>query len=92
MGVGQFLENPALELHAKGQVLAGNDDWGSATRSPLIASATALTGAFELADGSRDAALLVQLAPGEYTVHVSGADGGTGIAIVEVYDVPDVPL
>jgi hypothetical protein len=45
-------------------------------------------GAFALTPGSRDAALLTTLAPGSYTVQVSGADGGTGEALVEIYEVP----
>jgi hypothetical protein len=34
-----------------------------------------------------DSALLVTLPPGAYTTEISGADGGTGIALVEVYQV-----
>lgn len=43
--------------------------------------------AFALTTGSRDAALLVTLPPGEYTAQVSGSDDGTGVALVEVYEV-----
>jgi hypothetical protein len=45
-------------------------------------------GAFALATQSRDAAVLATLPPGSYTVQVSGASGGTGVALVEVYEVP----
>jgi hypothetical protein len=46
-------------------------------------------GAFVLAgNSSKDAALLVTLAPGNYTVQVRGADGTNGVALVEVYEVP----
>ena len=37
---------------------------------------------------SKDAVLLVTLQPGAYTVIASGVNGGTGVALVEVYDVP----
>ena len=43
-------------------------------------------GAFGLAGGSRDAALVVSLQPNSYTAQVSGVNGGTGIALVELYD------
>jgi hypothetical protein len=45
-------------------------------------------GAFPLGAASKDAALVVTLPPGSYTVHVSGVGGSTGVALVEVYLVP----
>ena len=45
----------------------------------------ASVGAFELPVASRDAALVVLLAPGSYTAQVGGTGG---IALVEVYEVP----
>jgi len=53
-----------------------------------LASTFGAVGAFGLDAGSRDAALLADLAPGSYTVWVRGADGGTGEALVELYEVP----
>jgi hypothetical protein len=44
-------------------------------------------GAFALAAGSRDAALVLNLEPGAYTVQVKGKGTATGVAIVEVYEV-----
>ena len=38
------------------------------------------------AAGSRDAALVATLVPGNYSVQVSGVGGTTGIALVEVYE------
>ena len=35
-----------------------------------------------------DAVLLVTLAPGGYTAQVSGVANTTGVALVEIYDVP----
>ena len=46
------------------------------------------TGAIAHTDLSRDAALVITLPPGAYTAQVSGADGGTGQAIVEIYELP----
>ena len=38
--------------------------------------------------GSADSAMVLTLPPGAYTVEVSGADGGSGVALVEIYEVP----
>ena len=45
-------------------------------------------GAYAFKGGSKDAALVVTLQPGVYTAQVSGANGGTGDGVVEVYEVP----
>lgn len=87
------LADPTITLtNAAGTfTFATNNDWGTPT-APGNADATALAAAFAQAGafafplGSRDAALLVDLAPGNYTIQVTGAGGTTGNAIVEVYD------
>jgi hypothetical protein len=66
--------------------VAENDDWGGTqdlkdTRQAVGAQP------FD-SDDSKDAALAITLVPGIYTAQVSGADGGTGVALVEVYEVP----
>jgi hypothetical protein len=88
-GVSGVLADPKLRLFQGEQVIYENDNWSqsSGTLAGEIAAAAAATGAFALTAGSRDAALLVTLQPGTYTAHVSGADGGTGVALVEVYEV-----
>ena len=53
---------------------------------PVQEDAAAQVGAFALTAGSKDAALLVTLQPGAYTVVVSGVGGTAGVALVEVYD------
>jgi hypothetical protein len=45
-------------------------------------------GAFALPANAADAAILINLAPGAYTAQVSGVGGTTGVALVEVYEVP----
>lgn len=37
---------------------------------------------------SRDAMLLITLAPGSYPAQISGVDNTTGVAAVEVYEMP----
>ena len=45
-------------------------------------------GAFPLAAGSKDAAILISLPPGSYSAQVIGVNSTTGIALVEIYEVP----
>ena len=52
------------------------------------AAAAVRVGAFALPDGSKDCALLLYLAPGSYTAQISGVANTTGVALVEVYEVP----
>jgi sugar lactone lactonase YvrE len=66
-------------------LLASNDNWGGT--ADLKAAFTA-TNAFGLPDNSKDAAVLLTLAPGGYTVQVTASTGSTGVALIEVYEVP----
>jgi hypothetical protein len=89
LGVPGVLADPVLTLSAQstGQVLRTNDNWGTGDEAPVIASAASAAGAFPFPAGSRDAAMIVMLPPGAYTVQLAGVGGGTGVGIVEVYDV-----
>lgn len=82
------LPDPRLTIFTGSKAIAENEDWGSGANAAdeLVAAASA-TGAFSLVAGSKDAALLITLAPGAYTAHVTSASG-TGIALVEVYELP----
>jgi hypothetical protein len=75
------LANPILELHdASGAVIATNDDWQTnSNKQEIIDTGIAPTDPLE-------SALLFNLDPGAYTAIVSGASNGTGIALVEAYD------
>lgn len=88
MGVAGSLANPMIELHDLkiNQIIATNRIWGSNTNSLAIASAGARLGGFPLNTGSNDSALLTTLPTGLYTANVSGMDGSTGVALVELYD------
>ena len=86
LGVPSPLADPQLEVFSATTPpvrLADND-----THSPSLAPIAARVGAFALPSGSADAALLIDLPAGGYTVQVSGADGGTGAALIEVYELP----
>ena len=50
-----------------------------------------LTGAFALASGSADSALVLTLPVGSYTVQVSGAGSTSGVALAEVYELNAPP-
>ncbi|MBL9202099.1 MAG: N-acetylmuramoyl-L-alanine amidase [Opitutaceae bacterium] len=83
-GVTGVLADPRLEVRDGAARIAENDNW-EASLAPVFAQA----GAFALAPGSRDAAVVLTLAAGRsYTVQVAGAGGATGEALVEVYEVP----
>lgn len=92
-GVTDFVADPVLRIHNGTAVVAENDDWETprtsltpAASPAEIAAAAAAAGAFALAPGARDAATVLTLPPGAYTASVSGAAGGTGTGLVEVYD------
>jgi protocatechuate 3,4-dioxygenase beta subunit len=82
-GVTGVLTDPKLEIfNAAGTVVSSNDDWASALAATFTQAA-----AFALNTGSKDAALVVTLPAGaSYTAVVSGVNGATGEAMVEIYD------
>jgi len=83
---GGALADPQLKIYdTNGNVVGANDDWGG---SAALGAAFTSVGAFPLPAGSKDAAVLVTLGPGIYTVQVSGVNSTTGVAMVEVYEVP----
>ena len=86
-GVGGTVTDPQLALFNSSSTKIGeNDNWGG---TAALTAAFTSVGAFQLSSPtSRDAALLVTLAPGNYTVQVTGVGGTTGVALVEVYEVP----
>jgi hypothetical protein len=54
-----------------------------------VAHVAASVGAFSWGSSSTaDSALLVTLPPGAYSAEISGVAGDTGIALVEIYEVP----
>jgi hypothetical protein len=86
LGVPGVLADPKIELFTAAAVplqIGGNDNYASSL-APVFAS----VGSFALVPGGKDAAFTVSLPAGGYTVQVSGADGGTGTAIVEIYELP----
>ena len=82
-GVSNPLANPTLMLvrSSDRSVIATNDDWQNGSSSTEIGFS-----------GLRppdllEAAIYANLPPGAYTAIVSGAGGGTGVAVIAVYEI-----
>ena len=87
LGVSGVMTDPMIVLtDASGAYVAHNNNWGDAANPSDIALTATRLGALSLAATSKDAALIVTLAPGTYTATVSAADGVAGIVLVEVYE------
>jgi hypothetical protein len=90
-GVADALQRPQLSIYQGGQLIARNSGWsgGTARGADDMATAFDRAGAFRLVDeASRDAALVLPLAPGAYTVEVKSGDHTPGATLLEVYDLP----
>ncbi len=86
LGINGTAADPLVEVYRGSARLAGNDNWEG---DPAIAAAAVRVGAFRIGDaGSKDAALMLALDPGSYTVHVRCADGDSGMVLLEVYTLP----
>ena len=80
-GIINALQDPVLELHnGTGAVLTTNDDWKVPQQAAIEAAGLAPT-------DDREAAILLSLQPGSYTVIESGKNGTSGVGLIEVYDV-----
>ncbi len=80
-GVSPPLADPQVQLFQGSTLLVQNNDWQSASNASDI-TATSIP-----PNDPKEAAILVRLEPGNYTTVVSGADNGTGISLVEVYEI-----
>ena len=79
------MADPQLTLFSGQTVIGSNDNWGG---TPELTAAFTQVGAFGLPAASKDAAVLATLQRGSYTVEAKGVGGTTGVAILEVYEVP----
>lgn len=77
-GVGVTLQDPMLELHHGSATIAFNDNW-RANQAEVEATGIPPTNDFE-------SAIVTTLAPGAYTAVLKGTNDGTGVGVVEVYD------
>jgi len=83
LGLSPVLADPTLELYdGNGALLISNDNWQD--DSVPAAELTAL--GLAPADAA-ESGIHVSLAPGAFTVILAGKNGGTGIGLVEIYNV-----
>jgi len=79
LGMPGTLSDPVLELRdSAGALIGSNDNWRTDHEAEILATGMAPSNDLE-------SALLQQLAPGQYTAIMSGANAGTGIGLVEAY-------
>lgn len=78
-GVTGALVDPTLELHYPDGSVVTNDNWRDTQEAEIVASTIPPTNNLE-------SAIVETLAPGAYTAIVRGKNGGTGVGLVEVYD------
>jgi hypothetical protein len=81
-GLSNVLANPTLELHdSNGTTLVSNDNWGDDAASAAALSANGLA-----LQNSLESGIFTNLVPGAYTAILAGKNGGTGIGLIEVYN------
>lgn len=91
-GITGFLAEPVIQIYdSTGKPYT--DDYAYAAvvgggKEAAIAAATEKTGAFPFIAGSKDAVDLRPFPPGAYSIHVTSKNGSTGLALVELYEVP----
>lgn len=76
------LADPVLELHKPDGSVVLNDNWKDSQQAEI--EATGLAPGNDL-----ESAILATLSPGLYTAIVRGNNDGTGLGLVEVYDLDD---
>ena len=87
-GVQGVLADPVLTVFAGAERVADNDQWAAGGAGPAVVAASRSVGAFALREGSEDAALILTVKPGAYTVELRGKARGEGVALLEIYELP----
>lgn len=85
-GVTEALPDPWLQLFSGSQLIRENRGWGGEEQ---LAGISRSVDAFPFMSAySQDAALLVTLPPGDYTLQVRSRSSAAGVVLAEVYEVP----
>lgn len=79
LGVQGALADPILELHFSDGSVVSNDNWRATQEQEIIDTTIPPTSDLE-------SAIVATLDPGNYTAIVRGKNNGTGVALVEAYD------
>jgi hypothetical protein len=79
-GIAGALVDPTLELHdGNGISIAFNDNWKDAQQAEIAAT--------KIPPGDdRESAIVASLPPGPYTAILASRGGGTGVGVIEVYN------
>jgi hypothetical protein len=85
-GLTGLLADPKIDVMSGTTTIASNNDWTETASFSQVSSTSPTVGAFPLNPGSKDAAIVLQLSPGQYTVQISGAGTSAGTVLVEIYD------
>ena len=97
-GVTGVVADPVLRIYQGSNLVAQNDNWEtplpvtaarSAASGAQVSAAAGRVGAFGFPAGSKDAAVVIVLAPGSYTAEVTGANGTSGSGLLEIYQIPN---
>jgi hypothetical protein len=82
-GLSPVLANPTLELRdSNGVLLIGNDNWQDDPAQAAQLSAHGLA-----PQDANESGIFASLPPGAFTAILAGKKGGTGIGLVEIYNV-----
>jgi hypothetical protein len=79
VGVTNPLQDPVLELHDSTGAVTVNDNWRSSQETEIQQTGLAPS-------DNRESAIIATLPPGNSTAVIKGSANGTGIGVVEVYD------
>ena len=83
-GITNPLADPTLELRdTNGALVIADDNWQDNSSQATQISSSGLA-----PSNSLESAIAISLLPGTYTAIVAGKNGGTGIGLVEVYNIP----
>ena len=82
LDVNTLLSDPTMTLFSGATPIYSNDDW----QTQDAGNATEIADTGIPPDDAAESAILMDLEPGAYTVHLKGVGNGTGIGIVEVFD------
>ena len=88
-GIPNALANPILELHnGTGALIATNNDWQTTIIGGIITGSQVsnIQNSGHAPTAASESAIIADLQPGNYTAILSGVNGTTGVALVEVYD------
>jgi hypothetical protein len=81
-GITGALDDAKIVVRKGSEIIASNDSWSQ------DGSSAELQQKQQSPPTMSDAAMFITLSEGDYTIEVSSAQGGRGVALVEIYDMP----